>query len=48
MILLWMIGPLAVRISAQVKENISQALIKLRSAVPKEFSRRLRSLNEVY
>lgn len=47
MILLWMSGPLAVRISAQVKENISQALINLRSAVPKEFSRRPRSLNEV-
>lgn len=42
-----MSGPLAVRISAQAKESISQALINVRSAVPKEFSRRPRSLSEV-
>ena len=29
------------------KENISQALINLRSTVPKEFLRRPRSLNEI-
>lgn len=46
-ILLWVSGPLAVRISAQTKDNISQALIDLRSTVPKEFSRRPRSLNEL-
>ncbi|EFN75022.1 hypothetical protein EAG_08081, partial [Camponotus floridanus] len=46
-ILLWISGPLAVRIRAQAKDNISQALINLRSSVPKEFSRRPRSLNEV-
>lgn len=40
-------GPLAVRISAQVKENISQALINLRNAMPKEFSRQPRSLHKV-
>lgn len=44
MILLWISGPLAVRISVQAKDNISQALINLRDAVPKEFSRRPRSL----
>lgn len=47
LILLWMNGPLAVRINTQAKENISQALCNFRSAVPKEFSRRSRSLNEV-
>lgn len=47
MILLWLNGPLAVRISVQAKDKISQALINLRSAVPKEFSRRPRGLNEV-
>lgn len=47
MILLWMSGSLAVRINVQAKDNISQALINLRSAVSKEFLRRSRSLNEI-
>ncbi|KYN50247.1 hypothetical protein ALC62_06180 [Cyphomyrmex costatus] len=47
MILLWMNGPLAIRINNQAKENISQALLNLRSTVLKEFSRRPRSLNEL-
>lgn len=42
-----MSGPLAIRISVQAKDNILQVLINLRNAVPKEFSRRPRSLNEI-
>jgi len=47
LLLLWMKGPLRVRIRSTNTNLISQRLIALRSSIPKEFSRKPRSLSEI-
>lgn len=47
LLLLWMKGPLTVRIGGTNINLISQRLIALRSSIPKEFSRNPRSLSEI-
>lgn len=47
LLLLLMKGPLTIRIGSTNTNLISEHLIKLKSSVPKEFSRKLRSLSEI-
>ena len=43
---IWMQGPLKVRLGSQIKRQISEALLRLRPFMPKEFARKPRSLSE--
>jgi len=47
LLLLWMKGPLTIRIGNANTNLISQRLIALKSSIPKEFSRKPRSLSEI-
>ncbi|XP_076242314.1 uncharacterized protein LOC143184162, partial [Calliopsis andreniformis] len=47
MLLLWMKGPLSVRIGGQATNSISDELIFVGNCIPREFSRKPRSLIEV-
>lgn len=47
LILLWLTGPLSVRLSNNMINKISKRLIQIRNSVPYEFTRRPRSLKHV-
>lgn len=47
LILLWLQGPLQVRLSAQQVDSISKLLLSLKNTTPNEFARRPRSLKDV-
>lgn len=47
LILLWLTGPLNIRLSNINKEKISKRLIRLRNNIPSDFARRPRSLKYI-
>lgn len=47
LLLLWIKGPLSVRLSSAQIQKISNALINIRVSTPKEFVRKPRSLNDI-
>ena len=47
LILIWLKGPLTVRVGTRVKKQISEAVIHLRPYMPREFARKPRTLDDV-
>ena len=47
LLLLWMVGPLSVRVGGRVVKLISNSLVSFQSCLPREFVRKGRSLSEV-